>query len=281
MYVNISIHDYLRALMGFHQYNTTFTLDPRIAINEHNKKDAVSRGIGNQVTVEFNLLYRFHCAISAKDEKYTEDFMKESIAKALGQEDNWDPKDLSLTQFINLMKYTPKDNKEPWEVEFGLKDQAELKFSRNPITGLFDDQQLVNQLVASMDDPISNFGPCNVPRCLKSVEIMGIIQARKWEVGTLNDFRDFFGMERHKTFESMTKNKEVQDALRDLYDHPDKVELYPGIFCESDEKMGLDPGPSEGNSALWAAIFSDAITLVRSDRFYTVVSFRMPSRSKL
>ena len=62
MYVNVSIHDYLRALMGFHQYDTTFTLDPRVAINDpkDSKKDIVSRGIGNQVTVEFNLLYRFH-----------------------------------------------------------------------------------------------------------------------------------------------------------------------------------------------------------------------------
>ena len=65
---------------------------------------------------------------------------------------------------------------------------------------------------------------------------------------------------------------DVQNALRDLYDHPDKVELYPGIFCESDENKSVDPGPSDVDSALWAAIFSDAITLVRSDRFYTVVS---------
>ena len=60
--------------------------------------------------------------------------------------------------------------------------------------------------------------------------------------------------------------------LRDLYDHPDKVELYPGIFCEGDSKLNLDAGPSDVSSALWAVIFSDAITLVRSDRFYTAVS---------
>ena len=41
--------------------------------------------------------------------------------------------------------------------------------------------------------------------------------------------------------------------------------------------MGLDPGPKESNSALWTAIFSDAITLVRSDRFYTVVSIPQPN----
>ena len=45
-------------------------------------------------------------------------------------------------------------------------------------------------------------------------------------------------MKRHETFESISGNLEIQNALRDLYDHPDKVELYPGIFCESDAKMG-------------------------------------------
>lgn len=79
-------------------------------------------------------------------------------------------------------------------------------------------------------------------------------------------------MKRHKDFKSITGNVKVQNALRDLYDHPDKVELYPGIFCEGSADMNLDPGPNEKTFALWAAIFSDAITLVRSDRFYTVVS---------
>lgn len=87
-------------------------------------------------------------------------------------------------------------------------------------------------------------------------------------------------MPRHKDFASISENLKVQNALRDLYDHPDKVELYPGIFCEGSRNdptnaaanLSLDPGPNEKNFALWAAIFSDAITLVRSDRFYTVVS---------
>lgn len=91
------------------------------------------------------------------------------------------------------------------------------------------------------------------------------------ETGTLNDFRDFFSLGRHESFEAISKDVEIQDALRDLYDHPDKVELYPGIFCETNLGMNTDPGPSGLDSALWSAIFSDAITLVRSDRFYTVV----------
>jgi hypothetical protein len=272
MYIQVSVHDYLRALMGFHQFDTNFTLDPRSDFDQ--KK--TTRGIGNQVTVEFNLLYRFHCAISLKDEAYTEEF----IAKWL---DVKDPKNTSLQEFLMKMKATKEDAAgkpppDPWKVTFGIpykagesKDKHSSKhFERNEITNLFDDQQMIQALTAAMDDPISNFGPRNIPQCLKPVEIMGILQARKWEVGTLNDFREFFEMDRHETFESMTENVEIQNALRDLYEHPDKVELYPGIFCESDEYMGLDPGPSEASSALWSAIFSDAITLVRSDRFYTV-----------
>lgn len=265
-YIQISIHDYLRALMGFHQWNTNFTLEPRTAMNDHRN---VSRGLGNQVTVEFNLLYRFHCAISLADEQYTEDFMREAVP-----DKPFDPKNLSLPAFLQMMgasaKYNSKNPVEPFEQEFGLKNNPDLAFKRNPLTGLFDDQQMINQLRKCMDDPISNFGPRNVPRCLRSVEILGIRQARQWQIGTLNDFRDFFGMARHDSFESITGDVEVQNALRDLYENPDKVELYPGVFCESDKKQDLDPGPSDVDAALWAAIFSDAITLVRSDRFYTV-----------
>jgi hypothetical protein len=265
-YIQISIHDYLRALMGFHAWNTNFTLEPRTAMKDHRN---VSRGLGNQVTVEFNLLYRFHCAISLADEEYTEDFMKEAVP-----DPSFNPKNLSLPQFLQMMgasvKYNSRNPIEPSEQEFGLKNNPDLSFKRNPLTGLFDDQQMVTQLRKCMDDPISNFGPRNVPRCLRSVEILGIRQARQWQIGTLNDFRDFFGMARHDTFESITGDVDVQNALRDLYEHPDKVELYPGVFCESDKKQNLDPGPSDVDAALWAAIFSDAITLVRSDRFYTV-----------
>ncbi|KAM0355122.1 hypothetical protein ACHAPU_000982 [Fusarium lateritium] len=274
MYIQISIHDYLRGLMGFHNFDTNFTLDPRVEMKNHQN---VSRGLGNQVTVEFNLLYRFHCAISMKDEAYAESFMAQFFEK----DEGWDPKKLNLPQFMQLMgmaqaKAKLKKPLEPWQQEFGLREPGNSRFKpfkRNEFTGLFDDQSMVDELTSAMDDPIANFGPLNVPKCLRAVEVLGIMQARKWEIGTLNDFRDFFGMKRHPTFESITPNEKVQNALRDLYEHPDKVELYPGIFCETNEangKLNADPGPSDLDSALWAAIFSDAITLVRSDRFYTV-----------
>jgi hypothetical protein len=140
--------------MGFHQYNTDFTLDPRVAMTEHKN---VSRGLGNQVTVEFNLLYRFHCAISQKDEKYVEDFMKEFFQKT--NDRSFDPKSMSLQEFLQLMGQAGAANggkppTEPWDQEFGLQQQPELCFKRNPITKLFEDQQMIDQLKEAMNDPI-------------------------------------------------------------------------------------------------------------------------------
>jgi hypothetical protein len=55
-----------------------------------------------------------------------------------------------------------------------------------------------------------------------------------------------------------------------MYGHPDNVELYPGLLAEETKKpmepgSGLCPGFTTS-----FAIMSDAVALVRGDRFYTV-----------
>ena len=154
--------------MGFHQFDTTFTLDPRVDIPKH---ENVSRGLGNQVTVEFNLLYRFHCAISRKDEDYLESFMVETMKavaeRAAAKQGDAskspstssgkipDPKSLSMMQFAGLAAELSKESqKDPWLQEFGLKNSESQTFRRNTITGLFDDEKMINQLCTSMNDPI-------------------------------------------------------------------------------------------------------------------------------
>lgn len=136
------------------------------------------------------------------------------------------------------------------------------------------------------------FGARNVPKALRVVEILGILQSRKWYVffpyppnpryisnlrsirrhtATLNEFRDFFGLKRHETFEDVNGDPEIADILRSLYDHPDMVELYPGLFVE-EAKARMDPGCGGCPPyTVGRAVFSDAVTLVRSDRFYTLV----------
>jgi linoleate 10R-lipoxygenase len=57
------------------------------------------------------------------------------------------------------------------------------------------------------------FGANNVPDILKHVEVLGIKQARKWQVATLNEFRKFFNLKPHTTFEDINPDPYVADTL--------------------------------------------------------------------
>lgn len=70
--------------------------------------------------------------------------------------------------------------------------------------------------------------------------------------------------------EDINPDKDIANTLRSLYDHPDMVELYPGLFLE-DAKPAMNPGCGGCPPyTVGRAVFSDAVTLVRSDRFYTL-----------
>lgn len=76
---------------------------------------------------------------------------------------------------------------------------------------------------------------------MRCVEMDGIRKARNWKVATLNEFRRYFKLQPHKTFESISTRPGVADSLRALYGDPDHVELYPGLVAE-DAKEAEDPG---------------------------------------
>ena len=295
MYIQISVHDYLRTLMRRHPVNTSWTLDPRLEMSIVNK-ETVSRGFGNQVTVEFNVMYRFHSPLSRRDEGWSRRFIQDGVKKMQSKgmllEGALTPKDFESASIpVQIMKKmisglntrgptTDQRSEAPWSPktlrpERLLPDGKTWEFydlKRDPVTGKFRDEDLVHEIVQSMQDPICQFGARNTPKFFRSIEILGIMQARSWEVSSLNEFREFFGLRRHATFEDINNDPKVVRSLRNLYEHPDMVELYPGIFCEGDGRC-LDPGsscPDGAGTALWRAVFSDAVTLVRSDRFYTL-----------
>ena len=103
------------------------------------------------------------------------------------------------------------------------------------------------------------------------MEVLGIEQSRSWRTASLNEFRVFFGLVKHEKFEDINPDPRIARSLRQLYDHPDNVELYPGVIIEGAKKemtpgSGLCPPQTIGK-----AILSDAVALIRGDRFYTVV----------
>lgn len=182
--------------MGFHQWDTTFTLDPRTSMASGGDKVGIPEGCGNQVSVEFNLLYRFHCAISANDEKWTEDaiksqFMRKAQAEKLAKDakknkskidakgggaaeqpgatmgpidaEMFDPKMLTVKQFNQALRAANSgDPKGPRH----KADSATFGgFKRDPITNMFDDKVMIETLVEKMNDPIGSFLP---PDCVIS-----------------------------------------------------------------------------------------------------------------
>jgi len=258
LYVNISLHDYLRGLTNTHHSASTWTLDPRVEIGKQFDGQDVPRGCGNQVSAEFNLLYRFHPIISKRDEKWLEEFL---ISLFPG---NRKPlAELSHHEFLQgFLRHEANINPDPSKREFdGLK--------RGP-DGRFKDEDLVKIITSSMEDPAGLFGSRMVPKALRVVEILGIIQSRKWQMASLNEFRGFFGLKKHNTMEDINPDPGIASLLRNLYDHPDMVELYPGLFIE-EAKPRMDPGCGGCPPyTVGRAVFSDAVVLVRSDRFYTI-----------
>ena len=149
----LGLGDYLRAIQGVHEKETTWNFDPRMYIEKTSQGEKVPRGMGNQVSCEFNLLYRFHSALSKKDEKWTEDFMKHEAKKRLERFANSDISEKD----INLEELSPMD--------FGIMlnsfaaEQRGIEPCKRKIQGLnrgddgkFDDRDLARVLKESIDD---------------------------------------------------------------------------------------------------------------------------------
>jgi hypothetical protein len=179
------------------------------------------------VSAEFNLIYRWHSAISERDDKWTQSQFQRLFP-------NKNPEDISPHDLIvSLTKWEESLSADPLERTF-----ANLTRQAN---GTFNDDDLVNILVESIEDVAGSFGANRVPKILRSVEMLGIVQARAWNLASLNEFREFFGLTRHKTFEDVNPDPVVAGKLRNLYDSPDGVELYPGLVAEK-AKPPMTPG---------------------------------------
>lgn len=256
LYVNMILKDYVRTILNLNRTDSTWSLDPRAEMKDGLLSDAAKQATGNQVSAEFNLVYRWHSCISARDQKWSEDMYRELF---VGQ----DPSKISLQQFaMGLGKWEATLPEDPVERPFAkLQRQAD---------GHFSDDDLVKIFEESVEDVAGAFGASNVPTVFRTIEVLGIKQARSWNMATLNEFRSFFNLQPYKTFEEINSDPYIADQLRHLYDHPDLVELYPGLIVE-DAKDPILPGSGLcANYTTSRAILSDAVTLVRGDRFYTV-----------
>lgn len=103
-----------------------------------------------------------------------------------------------------------------------------------------------------------------------ALDLNNTSQARPWKLASLNEFRKFFKFVPQKTSEDIGPDPYVAEQLKRLYDHPDSVELYPGLVVEdakypATRRSGLCPGYT-----ISRAVLSNAVALVRNGRFCTV-----------
>ncbi|THC96109.1 hypothetical protein EYZ11_004431 [Aspergillus tanneri] len=242
LYINITLYDYLRTIVNLNRVNSTWCLDPRAHMEGNSNTPS---GLGNQCSVEFNLAYRWHSAISANDEKWTEKIYEELMGKPASE--------VSVHELLmGLGRYEHGMPKDPSKRTFAHLERQE--------DGTYKDEDLVNILANAVEDVASEFSHLNYY----------LVQARRWNVGSLNEFRKFFDLKPYESFEDINSDPEVADALRHLYEHPDYVELYPGIVAE-EAKEPMVPGVGIAPTyTISRAVLSDAVALVRGDRYYTI-----------
>ncbi|KAG6848129.1 hypothetical protein H0H93_003124, partial [Arthromyces matolae] len=246
-FISVVLGDYVASFLGAAE-GTNWNMNPFDIIDGKDLK--VERGLGNHVSVEFNVLYRWHSTLSAKDEQWTEGVFRQFIGDTPFEE-------LTVKDMRKFFSDVPRD---PRERTFaGLK--------RGP-DGSFSDDDLAAILYSAAEEPAGAFGARSTPAVFRVVEILGIEQSRAWGVCTMNEFRKFLGLKAYKTFEDWNPDPEIADAARRLYGHIDNLELYTGLQAE--ETMPLMDGSRFAcGYTTRRAILGDAIALVRGDRFFT------------
>lgn len=221
--------DYVAGFLGLGRDGNTWSMNPFDPIKTKSGEQ-LGRGQGNHVSVEFNLLYRWHATTAREDVEWTEAEFKEifkSSGKPLDQINLTDFK-VAARQLFSLQEPNPRKR------EFG-------GIKRGP-DGMFSDDDLAKILHDATEKVAGAYRARGTPAALKIIEVMGMEQARRWGVCSMNEFREFLGLKPFDSFEEWAgkANPEVAQAARQLYGHINNLELYPGLQAE--ECMPIGPG---------------------------------------
>lgn len=258
LYVNIILSDYVKTILNMNYApDSQWALDPRKPYTEFWDKSVFPVSTGNQVSIEFNLIYRWHPTVSVRDERWTQDSFQKIFP---GQ----DVSQLSLKDFVTGLS--------KWRDQLTAQKPEDRTFAglKRDSSGAFKTEDVAKLIAEGTQDVSAAFGAHQIPKVLKLVTVLGMTQARHWNAGTLNELREFMDLKRHKTFEDINPDPKTQEAMKALYKEPDFVEMYPGLFFEAAKKPFYPGSGLCGGFTMVRAVLSDAVALVRGDRFYTL-----------
>lgn len=141
LYINITLGDYLRTIVNLNRTNSTWSLDPRMEGKAFGN-DGTPRGIGNQVSAEFNLAYRWHSCTSQRDEQWTEEMYKDMFGKPADE--------VPMHELLmGLAKWDKSLDKDPSKRPFARMERQS--------DGKYKDDDLVNILCDSIEDCAGKF----------------------------------------------------------------------------------------------------------------------------
>ncbi|CAE7200257.1 unnamed protein product [Rhizoctonia solani] len=259
-FMSVVLNDYVAGFLGIARGGSSWNMEP-FNVFRNTNHELVSRGQGNHVSVEFNLLYRWHSVVSSEEEKWTAGILQDLYP-------NKPPGDLTMADFHDgLRRLRSGDVPPSLQVEHDPRKRNFGGITRGP-DGRFKDDDIARILQDATEHPARRYGARGTPEVLRIIEIMSMLQARRWGVCTMNEFRERMGLQRFKEFKDWNSNPEVIAAAKELYGEIDNLELYPGFHAEETMKLGAGSGLCAGYT-LTRCILSDAIALVRGDRFFT------------
>jgi linoleate 10R-lipoxygenase len=167
-FVQVILRDYVGAILGLARDGSPWRLDPLMSTRDPDH-EVSPRGQGNVVSVEFNLLYRWHATISEEDVRWTKNHFAESMPGV-------DTRTVSVRDFVTnaVRALDPGGDVTQWT--FG-------GLSRD--SGRFRDADLARILQNATAAPASAFKARGTPEVLRIIEILSIEQGRKWGVCTV------------------------------------------------------------------------------------------------
>jgi hypothetical protein len=173
-FASVVLKDYVAAILNTPRANSEWSLDLGKEIKQAGKR--VERGCGNVVSVEFAVLYHWHAALSAADDKWMETIIRDVHPDLVALDD------LTQEMFHDVMKV------------YGLKLRSTHPknwtfggLERQP-NGSFKDDDLAEIIKSCVEEPAHAFGAHGTPASLKVVDIMGQLQARDvFNVCTMNE----------------------------------------------------------------------------------------------
>ncbi|KAG6864600.1 hypothetical protein C0991_008364 [Blastosporella zonata] len=244
--------DYVGAILGLVADGSSWRLDALMDMRQADHKIS-PRGEGNAVSVEFNLLYRWHATLSRQDEAWTEQEFKNFFP---GQD---------------LSKVTPKDFIDTAHrlliPEPDLKKRSFGGLKRGP-DGRFNDDDLARVIQDATEWRAGAYSS-GCPEALRVIEVLGIEQSRNWGTCSLNEFRKFLSLKPYDTFAEWNSDPRIHNAAAALYNNDiNNLELHVGLQAEQCKEPGIGAGLCPGYT-ISRAILSDAICLTRGDPYLT------------